>query len=169
MGGRPGKTIDWHIANGNRRHLSKEEIATRQEHESSVKSGVKNFKAHEYVMKNMVALNMFKKLKKLFKNIDCIEGMDENIINRYCLLVAEADALEKLLITMNDDVDNCEEYSERIQLYKAISGTASTLNKMRDMLLKIEDRLLLNPTARIKNIPKTVKDGGKDPNADLFD
>lgn len=169
MGGRPGKTIDWHIANGNRRHLTKSEIADRQEHESSVRSGVKSFKATEYVMKDMVALNMFKKLKKLFKNIDCIEGMDENIINRYCLLCSEANALEKLLVNMNNDVDECEEPSDRLALYKAITGTESNLLRIREMQIKIEDRLLMNPTARIKNVPVRAKKSAGDPNADLFD
>jgi phage terminase small subunit len=169
MPGRSAKTIDWHVANGNRRHLSRNEMETRQEHEASVKSGVKNYKASEQVMKNMVALNQFKKLKKLFKNIDCIEGLDENIINRYCSITAETDALEKLLAKMNEDVDNCEDYSERISLYKTISGTLAGANKNRDMLLKIEDRLLMNPTARIKNVPPKPKLKGVDPNADLFD
>ncbi len=169
MPGRPAKNIDWHIANGNRRHLTNDEIESRSEHEASIRSGVRNFKASEQVMKNMVALNQFKKLKRLFRCIKCIEGMDENIINRYCLLFAEAEALEKLLLTMNDDVDNCEDFNDRLSLYKAISGTQAGLNKSRDMLLKIEDRLLLNPTSRIKNVPPMPKKQGEDPNAELFD
>lgn len=169
MAGRPAKTIDWHISNGNRRHLTKEEIAQRQEHEESVKSGIKTFKASELVMKDTVALLMFKKLKKLFKNIEIIEGLDENIINRYCLLYSEAEALEKLLVNMNNDVEECDDYSERIQLYKAIAGTTASLKSIRDMMLKIEDRLLMNPTARIKNVPVKSKKKAVDPNADLFD
>jgi phage terminase small subunit len=166
--GRPGKSIDLHIANGNRRHLSNAEIESRQEHESSIKSGVKNFKATEYVMKNMVAINMFKKLKRLFKNIECIEGLDENIINRYCMLFAEGDIYERLLVNMNNDVDNCDDYTDRLQIYKAIAGVTAGLNKVRDMQLKIEDRLLMNPTARIKNIPKTVKESASDPHRSMF-
>ncbi len=169
MSGRPAKTIDWHIGNGNRRHLSQRQMDVRREHEAGVKSGVKNYRASENVMKNMVALNMFKKIKKLFRNLDCIEGLDENIINRYCSMTAEADALEKLLIKMNDDVDECEDHQDRVNLYKAISGTVAGLGKTRAMLLSIEDRLLMNPTARIKNVPAKAKKQGVDPNADLFD
>lgn len=163
MAGRPAKPLSLI-----KKHLTKDEINARQEMEKKVKSGVKNFKANEQVMQNPVALAMFKKLKKLYKNIDYIEGLDENIINRYCLLTAEAQALEQLVNNMNDDVNNCEDFEDRIALYKAISGTLSSLNKIRDMLLKIEDRLLLNPTARIKNVPKKEKQQKEDPNESLF-
>lgn len=168
MPGRYAKTIDWHMGNGNKRHLSQKQIEDRKEHESSVRSGVKNYKASENVMRNMVALNMFKKLKKLFKGMDTVEGLDENIINRYCSLIAEADALETLLVKMNEDVDKCDDHKDRVNLYKAISGTISGLGKTRAMLLSIEDRLLMNPIARIKNVPAKAKKQGADPNEDLF-
>lgn len=167
--GRPAKSVKLHLANGNQRHLSNKEIEDRKELETKVGSGTKIYRPSENVMKNFYALNMFKKMKKLFKNMSMIEGLDENIINRYCSMTAEADAMEKLLVKMNDDVDNCEEYTDRLQLYKAISGTVAGLNKTRQMLLSIEDRLLMNPTARIKNVPPKQKDQGSDPNADLFD
>ncbi len=167
--GRPAKSVGIHIANGNRRHLSNHEIESRKELEAKVGSGTKIYRPSENVMKNVFALNMFKRMKKLFKNMTMIEGLDENIINRYCSLSAEADALERLLVTMNDDVDNCDDHKDRIQLYKAISGTVAGLNKTRQMLMNIEDRLFMNPTARIKNVPAKTKDQGGDPNADLFD
>lgn len=163
MAGRPAKPLSLV-----KKHLTKDEISARQELESKTKSGVKTFKASEQVKQDPVALAMFRKLKRLYKNIDYIDGLDENIINRYCLLISEAQALEKLINDMNDDVNNCEEFSDRISLYKTISGALAGLNKTRDMLLKIEDRLLLNPTARIKNVPKKAKEEIFDPNESLF-
>ena len=33
----------------------------------------------------------------------------------------------------------------------------SAINKKMDMLIKMEDRLFLNPLAKVKNVPKQVK------------
>lgn len=152
MAGRPAKPIDLHLVEG-KKHLTKREIAERKKQESSLKSNT-TFRPNEKVKNNPVALKMFKKLKKLYAKIDYVEGLDENIINRYCLLTAESSALETLLTKMNEDVENCEEYTDRISLYKSIAGIERDLNQNRNMLLKIEDRLFLNPTSRVKNVPK---------------
>lgn len=169
MGGRPAKPIDLHLANGNRRHLTKEEIVSRKEQEGKLKSGVKTFKASNQVMQDPAALNMFKKLKKLYKNIEYVEGLDENIINRYCLLCSQEEQTLDYIALLNDELDNAKEFEERLEIYGKIEKANSILSKIRDMLLKLEDRLLLNPTARIKNVPKKEKPKAGDPNADLFD
>ena len=169
MGGRHAKPLQLHLVNGNKRHLTKEEIASRQKQERKLRSGAKSYKPSAQVEADPVALELFKKLKKLYKSIEFVEGLDEMIINRYCLLSSQAEAIERLLVGMNEDVDKCEEIGDRIALYKAISGAMSGLNRLRDMLVKLEDRLFLNPTARIKNVPKRESKKEVDPNTDLFD
>ena len=114
--GRNAKPISILTAEG-KKHLTKSEIEARKNHEEKLKSGIKTFKASENVLQNQNANNMFKKLKKLYKDMDFIEGLDENIINRYCLLTAEESAFEKLINKMDEDIENCEEYEERIKLY----------------------------------------------------
>jgi hypothetical protein len=57
---------------------------------------------------------------------------------------------------------------------ESLDGKILTANKQMakslDALLKLEDRLFLNPVSRIKNVPKTPKEKGKkDPNGELFD
>jgi hypothetical protein len=96
---------------------------------------------------------MFLKLKKLYEGIEYVEALDENIINRYCILHAEAKALEAMLEKLDQDLDNCGA-EDRIKLYKYAAGISSNVNRIRDMLLKIEDRIFLNPTSRVKNVPK---------------
>lgn len=152
MAGRPAKPIELHLAEG-KKHLTKSEIAARQEQENKLKSHIK-YRPSDKVMQNPVAIRTFKKLKRLYKDIDYVEGLDEMIINRYCLMTAEIEGQETLLSKMNDDIDECEDPSDRIQLYKTIQQAEITVNRMRDMLLKLEDRLFLNPTARIKNVPR---------------
>ena len=155
MGGRPGKPIGLHLVSGGK-HLTKQEIADRQKAEAALKSNTA-FHATERVKENPAAMKMFSKLKKLYKNIDYVEGLDENVINRYCLLSAETEALEVLLTKMNQDIEECQKVSERIEIYTTVRGVIGALNRSRDMLIKLEDRLFLNPTSRVKNVPKKEK------------
>jgi phage terminase small subunit len=157
MPGRPAKPIALHLQEG-KKHLTKAEIEARKTGEAATSSGNKVFRANAKVMANPVALSAFKKLKKLYKDVEYVEALDEAVINRYCLMTAEIDALENLVSRMQDDLDECEEASDRVLLYKTISNAEITINRIRDMLLKIEDRLFLNPTARVKNVPKKPKE-----------
>jgi hypothetical protein len=152
MAGRPSKPINLILLEG-KTHLTKKQIAERQAKEESLKSNAL-FKANKKVKSNPVALEMFTKLQKLYKDIDYVDGLDENVINRYCLLTSEVDNMEILLQRMEDDIDKCETSAQMVTMYKSISGMEGNLNRSRDMLLKIEDRLFLNPTSRVKNVPK---------------
>lgn len=156
MAGRPAKPIDLLLMEG-RNHLTKAEIETRQKREQSLRSGT-TFRANEKVRNSPVAMRMFRSLKRLYKDIEYVEGLDEAVINRYCLMTAEIDGLENLVAKMQDDIDECEEASDRVQLYKTIANAEITINRIRDMLLKIEDRLFLNPTSRTKNVPRPQKE-----------
>jgi phage terminase small subunit len=156
MAGRPAKPIDLHLAEG-RKHLTKEEIEARRAQENGLRSHTK-FRPSDKVMQNPVALQTFKKLKKLYKEIDYVDGLDELVINRYCIMTAEVESLEKMIARMDNDLDECENADSRVQLYKTIQNAEMTVNRLRDMLLKIEDRLFLNPTARIKNVPQKPKE-----------
>jgi hypothetical protein len=90
----------------------------------------------------------------LYENIDYVEGLDEAVINRYCLMTAEADEIERLIVKMNNAVDKCEKPKEMVDLYKAIASAEITKNRLRDRLLQMEDRLFMNPTSRVRNVPK---------------
>jgi hypothetical protein len=94
----------------------------------------------------------------LYENIDYVEGLDEAVINRYCLMTAEMDEIERLLIRMNAAVDKCEKPGEMVSLYKSIASAEITKARLADRLLQIEDRLYLNPVSRMRNIPKKEKE-----------
>ncbi len=168
MGGRPAKPVQLHLANGNRRHLTKAEIATRKTQENKLRSGTRAFKPGPQVKNDMAALTMFKKLQKLYKSIDYVEGLDENVINRYCLLHSEYVRLRDTRQTLTDQSINGS-IEEKVLLTDKILEIDKRLEKKMDLLLKLEDRLFLNPTARIKNVPKKAHKEPHDPNADLFD
>lgn len=152
MAGRPSKPVQLIKLEG-KSHRTKAELEHREKFEKALYTGTK-FKESPAVKSDPVAHKEFKRLKKLYKHIQYVDGLDEQIINRYCLLVSKEQSLQKLIDKMNEDVDNCEDFNDRIQLYKTISSALAKLNQIRNMLMKIEDRLFLNPTARIKSIPK---------------
>jgi hypothetical protein len=70
---------------------------------------------------------------------------------------------------MENDVKNSESIDERISIYNAITGIQRDINKVQDMLLKMEDRMFLNPAARIKSIPKKEKEKPKNMMEEEFD
>ena len=150
--GRPRKPIGLILLEG-KTHLTAEQIEKRLKEENSLNSKVA-YQPNKKVKSNPVALEMFLKLQKLYKEIDFVDGLDENIINRYCLLTSEVDAMEILLQRMESDIDKCENSGQMVTMYKSISGMEGNLDRSRNTLLKMEDRMFLNPTARIKNVPK---------------
>ena len=149
MSGRNSKPAD--LVDG---HLSKDTIRFRKEMEQSVYTG-KLFREHDRVKESPIAHAEFLRLKRLFKDIQYVDALDEQIINRYCLELAQVAPLEKLVNKMEEDVDECVEAKDRVALYKAISGTLQVLARKKVMLLTMEDRLYLNPTARMRSIPKS--------------
>ena len=153
MGGRPAKPIQLHLLNGNKRHLTKEEIAARQKQESKTKSGIKTYRPSLQVENDPVALAMFKKLKKLYRSIKFVEGLDENIINRYCLLHSEYVQIRDVRQGLSARYEELA-LEEKLRLSEHLSELDKRLDKKMDLLLKLEDRLFLNPTARVKNVPK---------------
>ena len=160
MAGRKGQPIDLILLKG-AKHLTQEEIDRRKKAEESLKSGISKFRPTDQVLLNPIAKETFIKLLVLYQDIDYIEGLDEAIINRYCLMTAEADRVQSLLIKMENDIDECDEPAERISLYKAIASAEITVGRIRDRLLQIEDRLFLNPTSRVRNVPKKEKEKPK--------
>lgn len=156
MAGRPAKPIDLLLMEG-KKHLTKAEIETRKKHEQGLRSGTA-FRANEKVRNNPIALRMFRSLKRLYKDIDYVEGLDEAVINRYCIMTAETDEMETKVSEMQDDIEECETFAEKVQLEQIVSKKRIEIRSNRDMLLKIEDRLFLNPTSRVKNVPRPQKE-----------
>jgi phage terminase small subunit len=160
MAGRKGQPVDLLLLKG-ATHLTKEEIARRKQAEDELKSGVSRFHPSDQVLMNPIAKETFIKLLTLYQDIEYVEGLDEAVINRYCIMTAEAERVQSLLIKMEEDIDNCEKPSERVNLYKAIASAEITVCRIRDRLLQMEDRLFMNPTSRVRNVPKKQKEKPK--------
>ncbi|MCM3589637.1 hypothetical protein M4D58_03205 [Brevibacillus borstelensis] len=152
MAGRPSKPVQLLKLEG-KSHRTKKELLHREKAEKSLYTGT-TFKESPAVKADPVAHREFLRLKKLYKSIEFVDGLDEQIINRYCMLISQEHALAKMMERMRMDIDQVEDVEDRMRIYESIAGVTDKVMKTRDMLLKLEDRLFLNPTARIKSIPK---------------
>lgn len=159
MAGRPSKPTQLIKLEG-KSHRTKKELEHREKAEKSLYTGT-TFKESPAVKADPVAHREFLRLKKLYKQIQFVDGLDEQIINRYCMLISQEQALAKMMERMRLDVDELESVEERLELYGYIAGVTDKTMKTREMLLKIEDRLFLNPTGRIKSIPKKPEEPPK--------
>lgn len=160
MAGRSSKPV-YLLKQEGKSHRTKKELEHREKAEKSLYTGVA-FKESPAVKFDPIAHKEFLRLKKLYKKIQYVDGLDEQIINRYCMLISQEVKLQKIMDSMSLDIEQCEEFEDRMEIYKNINGMTTKLNQTRDMLLKLEDRLFLNPTTRVKSIPKTPPDEKKD-------
>lgn len=154
MAGRPSKPTEIIEAEG-KTHLTKAEIEHRKQAEKSLYTG-ENFTESKQVKQNKIAHTEFLRLRRLYNKITYVDALDQQIVNRYCLEISNQEKLQQILEKMELKIDDCEQLETKdiIQLYKSINGVLSNINKSKSLLLQYEDRLFLNPTSRIKSVPK---------------
>ena len=152
---RPSKPAALIEAEGNTNHRTKAELEYRKNAEKALYTGEK-FKEINQVKNNPIAHKEFLRLKRLYSKVSFMDALDQQIINRYCLEVANVQKLQDLAEKMEKKIDDCEELDagKLVQLYKSISGIHAQIQSCKNLLLKYEDRLFLNPMGRIKSIPK---------------
>lgn len=166
-----------------RKHLTKKEIEEREAGE--IKFGTKDFKCPEFVKNDINAYKKWTELMKAYrgvrsKNTDIVRSPDAGILARYCITYSEylrlVDERDHLLALRAD----WSEYNDmlpkdfrdgivRVLRLDPLLQVENMINKKMDMLLKMEDRLFLNPLSKVKNIPRAPASKAKDPNATLFD
>ncbi len=179
--GRSAKPVELLMLEG-KKHLTKEEIEERRD--SEIKFGDRKIKCPNYVKKDNIAHGKWKEINKLFKDFDFISAGDSELIAKYCMTFSEyiklresyqkieeihydCEALDKAIEAELKNKDGTSEktfsYKVKKQLRDMISINAllqieSAINKKVDMLMKMEDRMFLNPISKIKNIPKKAKE-----------
>ena len=175
--GRNAKPIDLLQAEG-RKHLTKAEIESRKS--SEVHIGDHRLKCPEFVKNDLTAYKKWKEVIALYKDVDFVGSGDAGLLARYCKSFSEyqdllqsfqrikeihydSEDLDEALDGTYTDDENQEKhlfsYKVKKQLRDMISINAilaieTAINKKMDMLIKMEDRLFLNPLSKIKSIPK---------------
>jgi phage terminase small subunit len=143
------------------------------------------------VKNDSVAFSKWKEIKHVYKDVDFVSSGDTGLLARYCMtfseyrnLVEHRQRIDNIDFNPEEIEEASEEFQERLGSKKAandlfrkidyiisIGGVLqieSAINKKMDLLIKMEDRLFLNPLAKIKNVPKEKKEEEIDPHAKMF-
>jgi phage terminase small subunit len=183
--GKNAQPIDIIMANG-RKHLTKAEIEHRKS--SEIKLGNDKLKCPDFVKNDVEAYKKWKEVTKLYKDVDFVSSGDVGLLARYCKTFSEYLVLQKAYQRTSDIHYDCKELDESIDgdyydeeddkvkalfSYKvkkqlrdlfsigAILTIETAINKKMDMLIKMEDRLFLNPLSKVKNVPQKPKEEEK--------
>lgn len=158
-----------------RSHRTKAELEAREQAEKSVQSG-KKIAEQKAVKANPVAHKVFLKVRAMMDDIGRNDKLHEAIINRYCLITAECEDIDRdrALIEgrcqrLNAALDAGEidalEYMRAHQ--KAVDQKQAVdraLQAKRKMLLDIEKECLMTVAAALRAIPKKAEEEtGDDP------
>lgn len=187
MAGRKAKPIGLHLAEGNPSHLTKEEIEARKS--SEVKLGEKDLaklKKPSFVSKDKAALKLWNELIKEYiaaasKGVELLSSSDVGVLAIYCKTFSEYERLlgkYQQIEQIQIDSDVLSGYLEKVEdangaAYKALNYLSqlaslegalkieTAINKKMDMLLKMQDRLFLNPLSKVKSVPAPKKETKK--------
>lgn len=171
--GRNAKPVELLVLEG-KSHKTKAELERRRNAEIRLES--RALQADPMVRSDKRAYREFRRIKKLYEEIEFIGSLDEHLINQYCLAVSELDDLVGLMNDLRDAIQAIREdesisSTERAEAVKEVAELLmkydAEVRYKRAEVVKMGDRLYLNPVARSKNVPKRqVKQ--EDPDADLF-
>lgn len=173
--GRNAKPIDLIMDDGNKRHLTKAEIEHRKNTE--IRFGNDKLVCPKHIKNNKNAYAKWKELIRLYKDFNFVASGDIGMLGRYCMAYSEyLDLIERRAIINQLSINIEEHYYieeelkdagvpekriekmiEKYEFILSIGGLIAldkAINAKMDALVKMEDRLFLNPLAKIKNVPK---------------
>ncbi len=183
--GRNAKSIGLHLAEGNPNRLTKAEIEARQAAEVKLgEQDLKKLKKPTFITKDKIANKHWTALIKEYaaaaeQGVELLTSSDVGTLALYCKTYSEYERLLEAYqridrIAANTDslydyiLGQPDEYAikamTQIAQLASIDGILkieTAINKKMDMLLKMQDRLFLNPLAKVKNVPKP-KEGKKE-------
>ena len=176
--GRPAKTTAV-IRSEKKSHRTKKELETRKNAEKSVLTGEK-MRENKAVKSNAAAHAHWGRVQKLMAKIGRDDAIHENVINRYCLLLAEAEELERARMELTERRDaqrerfdngeiTAEEYTglDKLLFEQQLKADA-TLERKRSMLLNIEKENLLTVASGLRAVPKKEAEEEADPMAAML-
>ncbi|WP_026881414.1 P27 family phage terminase small subunit [Clostridium akagii] len=160
--GRNAKPINLLLAQG-KKHLTKAEIDKRKDTE--IKLGNNKLVCPNYIKNNVNAYKKWKEIVKIYKEVDFVSSGDTGLLSRYCMTHSEylnlcetRDRLSGLHADwsqyQNIFPEEFQETVERVLYSNTDLQMETAINKKMDMLIKMEDRLFLNPLSKVKNVPK---------------
>jgi phage terminase small subunit len=180
--GRPAKPLALHLHDG-KKHLTTTEIKEREDGE--IRFGTRKFTLPCWLRTDRIARAKWNEITALYESsgLELASSADVGAIARYCKAWSEYRDLlrqREMVADVEFDPDAADEELDDAGITKArrarliakleylaslggLLTVDSAINKKMDQILKLEDRLFLNPLAKVRNVPKPSK---KDPAAD---
>jgi len=165
---RNAKPIGLHLAEGNPNRLTKAEIKRREKAE--LKLGSDKLTCPMYVVSDPVAHKKWRDLiydynKAKALGMEIVKSSDAGILARYCKtysdyikLLEQRSRVEKFEVDYEKLLEHFEpdllEGLDAFFKFGPVTQLDNAINKKMDQLIKMEDRLFLNPLAKVKNVPK---------------
>lgn len=152
--GRNAKPPDLLVMDG-KSHKTKAELEERRS--SQVKNKYKTIKPDEQIMQDPRAMEEFKFLQKMYKDMEYVGMMDSHIISQYCMSVSELDDLTQEMLKIRKQLKETRNYKsskKHDQLLNACVELDKEIRMKRQEIIRLADRLYLDPVARTKNVPK---------------
>lgn len=139
-------------------HKSKEEIRQRLEYEEKMKVGKRVFIITDKILKYPHAIAKWNQLVTIYENFEFVSEIDIGIMEKYCICHAEY----YYLLEIKNEL--LKQYDDKIVAYRMVRSLKieQDINNKVEILLKLEDRLFLNPHSRLKNIPKFESEDKKE-------
>jgi phage terminase small subunit len=162
--GRNAQPVELIKAKGKSNHLTKAEIAARKAAEVKLgASDLSKVQPPTFVKNDVTAFNHWKQHMKEYKDaakagIEVLTTADIGQLALYCKTFSEYEGL----LTVKSRVTEETTLDDILKLETAV-------NKKMDMLIKMQDRLFLNPLARVKNVPKREQKKPDNPMEQEFD
>ena len=149
-------------------HRTKAEKALRQAAEEQMNSG-KTITPGPVLLEDAAAAAYYDRVIQLLDEVDLNEAFYENVITRYCLLLAETDRLTRERRDTGEDLERLRAegrdmpLTDYIKGINALTGVADAqdkaLAKKRDQLLAIEKENLMTVQGKLRAIPKQPEKG----------
>lgn len=181
------KPINLHLHDP-KKHLSKEDKQDRADAE--VTMGSVSFSASGVVKKSKAAFRKWKEITKIYREsgLYLVSSTDNGVLARYCLMYAEYEKLveQRQLISdleYPDEIDEVlvitdAEYTRArakrlwdiMEYFTSLDGVLKldkAINAKAKSILDIEDRIYLNPAAKVKTLPIKRKPKEKDALGDM--
>ncbi|HML49221.1 MAG TPA: hypothetical protein PKE04_20980, partial [Clostridia bacterium] len=148
----------------------------REKGEKALLTGEK-MREHPSARANPSAHKHFLRLHNLLEKINHADALYENVVNRYCLTLAEIERTEAerteldneqglLIIKLNDGKLEADDYFDHLhRLLDKKLRMDITVDRKRSMLLAIEKEMAMTVAAALRCVPRkdSEDDGAEDP------
>lgn len=154
-----------------RSHRTKKELAQRRNAEAALLTGVK-LKEKKEVKDNKIAHQEFFRIRKLMEAIEKNDDLYGEVINRYCILVAECQEFQEKrervygqLCEFQDRMDKMVDQEEmswkeafgiETNMQRTLMAIDKQIQTKRKMLMDIEKENVMTIASSLRSVPKKV-------------